>query len=219
MHLKRYIRFMYTCNSLICSFLCHFRLLYLVETGIVKYKLGVNLTDAIICPLNLGAKERQLRNSDLSMTYWLMVIGFSLSITIFFSEVNRDCSTIHFKTSILHWNRTLQFIFKIIFRRWNANQDTIKLRNHQVGKGRDNTKVLMKNQSNITPPPAYATLFNRSKMFTTDDFMKSRESNAVGKTQVINGRDYMVFHTEDGHTRLIPIRTPSATLFQYTYTK
>lgn len=42
---------------------------------------------------------------------------------------------------------------------------------------------------------------------------------SAGKTQTINGRDYMVFQNEDGSTRLIPMRTPSATLFQYAYTK
>lgn len=81
-------------------------------------------------------------------------------------------------------------------------------------KNLNNVKQLKKHHSNVTPPPAYATLFHRNKIFT----INSQATN-VGKTQVINGRDYMVFQNEDGSTRLIPMRTPSATLFQYAYTK
>lgn len=62
-------------------------LLTLVETGIVKFMLGENLTNAEICPQNLGGTERQLRNSDLSMTYWIMLAGFCTSVVIFFTEV------------------------------------------------------------------------------------------------------------------------------------
>lgn len=72
--------------------------------------------------------------------------------------------------------------------------------------------------SNVTPPPAYATLFNRNKIFTTDDYFKSVDMNG-GVKQVINGRNYMVFRNSDGEPRLVPLRTPSAALFQYTYTK
>lgn len=63
------------------------RLLTLVETGIVKFMLGENLTTAEICPQNLGSNERQLRNSDLSMTYWIMLAGFCTAAVIFFTEV------------------------------------------------------------------------------------------------------------------------------------
>lgn len=127
---------------------------------------------------------------------------------------------IYSKSDILPYNAPFQFIFKLLFRRLDVNHSDVKLI-HQpsVTKHGDNTNILMKHHSNVTPPPAYASLFNRSKIFTTDDFMRARETNTMGRTQVINGRDYMVFHTDDGHTRLIPVRTPSATLFQYAYTK
>lgn len=62
-------------------------LLALVETGIVKFMLSENLTSAEICPQNLGGTERQLRNSDLSMTYWIMLAGFCTAAVIFFTEV------------------------------------------------------------------------------------------------------------------------------------
>lgn len=72
---------------------------------------------------------------------------------------------------------------------------------------------------NVTPPPSYATLFNRNKIFTTDDYIKSFDSNHSGTKRVINGRNYMVFRNSDGEPRLVPMRTPSAALFQYAYTK
>lgn len=50
--------------------------------------LGENLTNAAICPLNLGTKERQLRNSDLAMTYYLMFSGYGIAAVIFSTEVS-----------------------------------------------------------------------------------------------------------------------------------
>lgn len=76
-----------------------------------------------------------------------------------------------------------------------------------------------KSESNVTPPPAYATLFNRNKIWTTNDFASKLDMNG-GKRQNINGRSYMVFrNNETGEPRLVPLRTPSAALFQYSYTK
>lgn len=79
---------------------------------------------------------------------------------------------------------------------------------------------LPKSIKNVTPPPAYATLFNRNrnKVWTNDEFVKNYDGNGAVK-QMINGRDYMVFRNEIGEPRLVPIRTPSAALFQYAYTK
>lgn len=64
-----------------------YRLLHLVESGIVKYMLWENLPNAEICPQNLGGTERQLRNGDLLMTYIIMIAGFCTSIVIFMTEV------------------------------------------------------------------------------------------------------------------------------------
>ncbi|EAA00639.3 AGAP011968-PA [Anopheles gambiae str. PEST] len=55
-------------------------LLKMVEGGIVKYKLHDRLPKAEICPQNLGGTERQLKNRDLVMTYFVMVTGFVTSI-------------------------------------------------------------------------------------------------------------------------------------------
>lgn len=107
-----------------------------------------------------------------------------------------------------------QITFKFLNRR--LNYDDVKFRQSTFSK-KLNTRS-PKNVSNVTPPPAYATLFNRNKIFTTDDYTKSFDMNN-GKRQTINGRNYMVFRNDDGEPRLIPIRTPSAALFQYAYTK
>lgn len=66
------------------------RLLVLVESGIVKFMLGENLTDAEICPQNLGSNERRLRNGDLSMTYWIMSAGFCTAAVVFITEVTNQ---------------------------------------------------------------------------------------------------------------------------------
>lgn len=70
-----------------------FSLLALVETGIVKFMLGENLTSAEICPQNLGGTERQLRNSDLSMTYWVKIRYSIYEMRLFygFLYVHRLC--------------------------------------------------------------------------------------------------------------------------------
>lgn len=64
-----------------------YELLNLVESGIVKYKLLENLPQPEICPNNLGSTDRQLRNGDLMMTYYVMIAGFCTSISVFVSEV------------------------------------------------------------------------------------------------------------------------------------
>lgn len=81
---------LHLCKFLIFNhfFSITFSLLVFVETGIIKYLMNENLTYADICPLNLGGTERQLRNSDLAMTYELMFVGLAVSAVIFFSEVN-----------------------------------------------------------------------------------------------------------------------------------
>ena len=63
-------------------------LLY-TESGIIKHLLTKDLPEAVICPLNLGSKERQLRNSDLFTTYAIVIVGFILAFAAFLFEVTR----------------------------------------------------------------------------------------------------------------------------------
>lgn len=66
----------------------HFRLLSLVEGGIVKYMLLDHLPKAEICPQQLTSTERQLRNNDLMTTYYVMLAGFLTSFVVFVTEVS-----------------------------------------------------------------------------------------------------------------------------------
>lgn len=68
----------------------------------------------------------------------------------------------------------------------------------------------------ITPPPAYGSLFKQSLAGSSNMSNIAPKHQHPHNQQNINGRDYYVVKTVQGDTRLIPIRTPSAFLFQYT---
>jgi hypothetical protein len=42
-----------------------------------------------------------------------------------------------------------------------------------------------------------------------------QQQHGFGKHQIINGRDYLVINSKSGDPQLIPVRAPSAFLFQY----
>jgi len=63
------------------------RLLNLVESGIVKHLSSKDLPSAEICPQDLGGTERQLRNGDLMMTYYIMLAGFATALAVFSTEL------------------------------------------------------------------------------------------------------------------------------------
>lgn len=69
-------------NIIICC-----RMMSYMESGIVKHLQTKDLPEAVICPLNLGNKERQLRNSDLYTTYAVVVCGFSMAAAVFTVEL------------------------------------------------------------------------------------------------------------------------------------
>lgn len=60
---------------------------YIVESGITQFLLRDGLPNTQICPLNLGSKERQLRNSDLILTYKIVGCGFGVAALIFCVEI------------------------------------------------------------------------------------------------------------------------------------
>ncbi|CAH1993607.1 unnamed protein product [Acanthoscelides obtectus] len=58
----------------------------------------------------------------------------------------------------------------------------------------------------ITPPPSYQSLFRPPFAYNANE----------GKRRHINGREYWVLNAKNGATsQLVPLRTPSALLFQY----
>jgi hypothetical protein len=78
------------------------RLLNLVESGIIKYKLREGLPNAEICPQNLAGTERQLRNGDLLTTYLVMLTGFCTASVVFFTEARKERNT---------FKKQLRFLF------------------------------------------------------------------------------------------------------------
>lgn len=85
-----------------------------------------------------------------------------------------------------------------------------------------------KNNTTVSPPPPYGEIFNRHRYMTGSDLFYGQDPNqftpesttteaSLKNRRVINGRDYLVVK-EQGIPRLIPMRVPSAALFQYTYT-
>uniref|UniRef100_A0A182Q7R8 Ionotropic glutamate receptor C-terminal domain-containing protein n=1 Tax=Anopheles farauti TaxID=69004 RepID=A0A182Q7R8_9DIPT len=176
-------------------------LLKMVEGGIIKYKLNERLPNAEICPQNLGGTERQLKNRDLVMTYFVMVTGFVTSIVVFVSELG--------------------------FRYLNHRKLNDQLQQQQPSKKDTTERVSYLGKqfgAGDSPPPPYAEIFSRhqlgvlggertGKLFDDTDY----PANGANR-QMINGRDYMVVREKNGlGSRLIPMRAPSAAIFHYTY--
>jgi hypothetical protein len=55
----------------------------------------------------------------------------------------------------------------------------------------------------------------KSDMFPPPYSVLMSEQYGLGKHQKINGRDYLVINSKSGDPQLIPVRAPSAFLFQY----
>ncbi|XP_058828644.1 glutamate receptor ionotropic, kainate 4 [Topomyia yanbarensis] len=171
------------------------QLLNMVEGGIVKFKLLENLPKAEICPQNLGGTERQLKNRDLTMTYLVMLTGFGTAIVVFVSEM----------------------FFRLLnarkFGKERKVDDTQKVATEKIpyfNKARS--------YGDYSPPPPYAEIFSRHAS-GVGLFNNNQLDADAGSRKMINGRDYMVVKEKNGlGSQLIPIRAPSAAIFQYTYT-
>lgn len=150
--------------------------MHLVESGIVMYSLREGLPDTQICPLDLGSKERQLQNTDLIMTYYIVVGGFIVS--------------------------TIAFLMEVLCTKCNGEIKSSK-QPHADSLFTVAEKKVDENRL-FPPPPPYHALFK-------PPFPQSENAT----TKKVNGRDYWVIKSVDGSTRLIPIRAPSAFLFQY----
>ncbi|KAI4462462.1 ionotropic glutamate receptor [Holotrichia oblita] len=153
-------------------------LMHLVESGIVMYSLREGLPDTQICPLDLGSKERQLQNTDLIMTYYIVVGGFIVSTIAFLIELL--CTKCNGKIKSNKQSRA-DTLFTVAEKKGRMDENRL-----------------------FPPPPPYHALFK-------PPFPHSENAT----TKNVNGRDYWVIKSVDGNTRLIPIRAPSAFLFQY----
>lgn len=63
------------------------RLQYLAHGGIITHLLRKELPLTTICPLNLGNRERKLKNQDLFTTYLVVGIGIGSAVLAFLGEV------------------------------------------------------------------------------------------------------------------------------------
>lgn len=189
--------------SLTFVFLSHCSLEYVIEAGIVKYKMSEGLPNTQICPLNLGSKERQLRNSDLFMTYVIVAAGFVVSATIFISEMlfnyfvyKKEEANPKFSDSIRAPDMAVEPAKKE--KLFQISKKVLKNKQKEAAKEDEAYQQL-------PPPPSYHALFRPPFAYSP---------NGVRKT--INGTEYWVVKGRDGETRLIPVRSPSAFLYTFT---
>lgn len=178
-----------------------------------------DLPNAEICPQNLGGTERQLRNADLKMTYWIMVAGFCTSIVVFFTEVeNCGNSPMQFEAKSLTECSKITVRFQILFRSLNA---------HMGFRTSFNNDMKPRNTENVTPPPSYATLFNRNrhKVWTTHT-LSAKDSVSIPPDPsplkpYAMGRQYAGFRNEFSVSTLMPTQYPPSTsaMLQYSYSK
>ncbi|XP_062134409.1 ionotropic receptor 93a [Drosophila sulfurigaster albostrigata] len=201
-------------------------LLNLVESGIIKHLSARELPSAEICPQDLGSTERQLRNGDLMMTYYIMLTGFATALAVFTTE--------------------------LLFRYINGRREANQWARHGVGRTTNGQSIMPSrwlrglrrlnsgegqllgtstHGQNVTPPPPYQSIFSHGggggaeqrwrRAFDANGhgLILGGEQNAPGVRRLINGRDYIVFRNSNGQSQLIPVRSPSAALFQYTYTE
>ncbi|KAH8307426.1 hypothetical protein KR044_011719 [Drosophila immigrans] len=198
-------------------------LLNLVESGIIKHLSATELPSAEICPQDLGSTERQLRNGDLMMTYYIMLTGFATALVVFTTE--------------------------LLFRYLNGRHEANQWARHGVGRTTNGQSVkpsrwlrglrrlnsgdkqllgTSTHGQNVTPPPPYQSIFSqnagqqrwrRGLDANGHGLILGGEQNAAGVRRLINGRDYIVFRNSNGQSQLVPVRSPSAALFQYTYTE
>ncbi|XP_047517992.1 glutamate receptor ionotropic, delta-2-like isoform X2 [Pieris napi] len=141
-----------------------------IHSGILSHLSMRNLPDTKICPLDLQSKDRQLSNTDLLMTYYIMMTGLAAALAVFLAEISLK-RYIHPKSDVIHPR----------FRRKRPNKIEPAIFD-------DNR------------PPPYESLFGKTK--------------GQSKKKFINGREYWVIKKENGETRLIPVRSPSALLYR-----
>ncbi|XP_050362597.1 glutamate receptor ionotropic, delta-2 [Nymphalis io] len=107
----------------------------LIQSGIVTFLQHQDLPSTKICPLDLQSKDRQLRNSDLLMTYLIMVAGLAAAIAVFIGE--------------------------IFFKRWITKKKS-KGENPKRTKKQRTRGFRLRNYDDTHPPP-YDSLFGNSK--------------------------------------------------------
>ncbi|XP_018054774.1 PREDICTED: glutamate receptor ionotropic, delta-1 [Atta colombica] len=165
-------------------------LITLMASGIMTREKLRKLPIAQVCPLDLRSTERQLSIADLSLTFKVILAGYMIAMIIFVLEI------------LINW------LVKFYKRR------------KKIGRKSDRTffcKWKRKSNDSLIPQLVYTTknqLFDKRNIQLP--FSNIPYDIVQGKKYCINGRDYYIVFDRYGDQRLIPIRTPSAFLFQYT---
>lgn len=191
-----------------------FRLMALVEAGIVKREKLKDLPPSEICPLDLRSSERQLRFSDLSLTFIVVAVGYAIAIAIFVLEIVAKWTTSCLKRrkgngKMGGWSeRTWRICCT-----WRSSSSSSSNKSKRI--------VVVPRLEHVVIDRLFdeRTAVNPRKMSPTPLYENVSATMAVfaqRKKQCINGRDYYVVLDRHGDRRLIPIRTPSAFLFHYT---
>lgn len=161
------------------------------------------------------------------MTYYIMLAGFATSLAVFSTEL----------------------LFRYVNSRQEANKwarhgigrtpngQSVAPSRWLRGWGRqDNGNRQLLGASthgqNVTPPPPYQSIFSggghgdslgnrwrRPPIGNGNGVLLGGGASDSGVRRLINGRDYMVYRNTNGQSQLVPLRSPSAALFQYTYTE
>lgn len=160
-------------------------LLRLRETGITQFKKKEDLPLAEICPVDLRSTERQLRNTDLLLTYKVVIGGYTIATIIFLFELIYACISYRLQNSRKKICLPCCVIKEKIQNSLNNNFSNEKC----IIMLKKSSPIIYQNHENVL---------------------------IQGKRQFINGRSYYVITNPVGDRKLIPIRTPSAFLFQYT---
>ncbi|CAH2979908.1 unnamed protein product [Chilo suppressalis] len=121
---------------------------FILQAGIIDYLERRDLPTTKICPLDLQSKDRQLRNSDLMMTYMIMIVGLSAAVAIFIGEV-------------------------IVKRYIPVKVTKIKKSKHKKTKFDDNPKIYYDDSR----PPPYESIFGKNGKFKVTENSKRRIIN------------------------------------------
>ncbi|XP_026667148.1 glutamate receptor ionotropic, delta-2 isoform X2 [Ceratina calcarata] len=158
-------------------------LMRFVQMGLVQQIKEKDLPLAEICPVDLRSSERQLRNTDLHLTYLIVIGGYAIAAVTFL----------------------LESIFATVLRLVKRKRE--KARNDLILK--DNPRHPLNTGTAIEVN--YMNMLKR----TSPVIYPGPGNVSMERKQIINGRSYNIVIDRDGDRRLIPIRTPSAFLFQY----
>lgn len=157
-----------------------------METGQFKHLEQIKLAGVRYCPLNLNLIERKLKINDLLLTLKIIAGGFTLASLMLFYEITRK--------------RKKRFCCSIICQCCKKRKIVIQEPISNLPRQRQVNNYFDNNYSGVgKPPPIYEQISNI-------DYIKGKN---------FNGRDYWEIDSPQGRKRLIPMRTPSAILFQY----